>query len=373
MVNLVPAPDREQVLEVGGMDPRPYLRAIPLFKSLSDDQLDVISRTMTSVDLPAGTVVMREGGERMGFFLLLSGSARVVKNYGRRSQKEFGLLEAGAYFGEMSLLDEYPPSATVVVVEGMRGLVLTPGDFDAVIRAHPGVPRLLLSMLCRRVRLLEDSGMRELIAAQEAIILSLAKLAECRDPETGAHLDRISRYCRLLARAAAGSPAFREEVDEDFVDSIVMSSPLHDIGKVGIPDAVLLAPRRLTAEETRVIQRHPEIGATAIRQAMAKSPGVTFLAMGYDIALSHHEWVNGTGYPQRLVGDAIPLSARIVAVADVFDAYRSDRVYRKGLSHVETKQILVDGRGTQFDHRLVDLFLEQEDELLKLSEFYRER
>lgn len=354
------------------MDSRPYLRAIPLFESLSEHQLDDISRMMTFIEMPAGTVIMREGGERMGFFLLLAGSVRVLKNYGRRSQKELGLLEAGTYFGEMSLLDECPPSATVVVVEPMQGLVLTPGEFDAVVRAHPGVTRLLLATLSRRVRLLEDSGMRELIAAQEAVILSLAKLAECRDPETGAHLDRISHYCRLLARAAAGSPAFRDEIDEDFVESITQSSPLHDIGKVGVPDAVLLAPRRLTAEETRVMRRHPEIGAAAIRRAMVKSPGVAFLAMGHDIALFHHEWVNGAGYPQGLAGDAIPLSARIMAVADVFDAFRSDRVYRKGLSHEETKQILVDGKGTQFDARLVDLFLGREEELLNLAALYRE-
>lgn len=358
--------------EGDALDPRPHLRAIPLFESLSEDQLDDISRKMTFIDMPPGTVIMREGGEPMGFFLVLSGSVRVVKNHGRRSQKELGLLEAGAYFGEMSLLDDCPPSATVVVADGMRGLVLTPGEFGAVISAHPGVTRLLLSTLSRRVRVLEDSGMKELIAAQEAVILSLAKLAECRDPETGAHLDRISHYCRLLARAAAGSPPFQEQIDEDFVDSITMSSPLHDIGKVGIPDAVLLAPRRLTAEETRVMQRHPEIGATAIRRALARSPGVSFLEMGYDIALHHHEWVNGAGYPAGLAGDAIPLSARIMAVADVFDAFRSDRVYRRGLSHEETKRILREGRGTQFDARLVDLFLGQEEELLQLAVLYRE-
>ncbi len=354
------------------MDTRSHLRAIPLFQSLTETQLDDISRKMTFADLPAGTVVMSEGGERMGFFLLLSGSVRVMKNYGRRSQKELSRLEAGSYFGEMSLLDECPPSATVVVSEAAQGLVLTPEGFNAVISAHPGVTHLLLSTLSRRLRVLEDSGMRELIAAQEAVILSLAKLAECRDPETGAHLDRISHYCRLLARAAAGSPAFREEIDADFVDIIAMSSPLHDIGKVGVPDAVLLAPRRLTAEETLIMRRHPEIGATAIRRAMAKSPGVAFLAMGHDIALFHHEWVNGNGYPQGLAGDAIPLSARIMAVADVFDAFRSDRVYRKGLSHEETKQILIDGSGTQFDARLVDLFLGREDELLELVGLYRE-
>jgi HD-GYP domain-containing protein (c-di-GMP phosphodiesterase class II) len=344
-----------------------------LFESLSEEQLDTISRTMTGVELPAGTVVLHEGGERRGFFLVLAGSVQVVKNFGRRSQRVLGLLEAGSYFGEMSLLDQCPPSASVVVVEAMRGLVLTPAEFDAVIRAFPGVANLLLSTLSKRVRLLQDSGMRELVAAQEAVILSLAKLAECRDPETGAHLDRISHYCRLLARTAAGSPAFREVIDEDFIDSITMSSPLHDIGKVGVPDAVLLAPRRLTEEETRLMQRHPEIGATAIRQAMDRSQGVSFLSMGYDIALHHHEWVNGAGYPRGLAGDAIPLSARIMAVADVFDAFRSERVYRKGLSHDETLRILVDGRGTQFDARLVDLFIGCEAELLKLSELYQER
>jgi HD-GYP domain-containing protein (c-di-GMP phosphodiesterase class II) len=355
------------------MDPRRLLEAIPLFESLSEEQLAAIHRKMIGVDLPDGTVVLREGGAPAGFYLLLSGSVLVVKNYGHRLQKQLNRLEAGSWFGEMSLLDDGPPSATVVVAERMQGLALMPADFAAVIAAHPGVSHQLLATLSRRVRRLEDSGMREMIAAQEAIILSLAKLAESRDPETGAHLDRISHYCRLLARAAAAHPAFGDQIDEEFVDTIAASSPLHDIGKVGIPDAVLRAPRRLTAEETLVMQRHPEIGAATIRRAIAKSPGVTFLEMGHDIALSHHERVDGTGYPAGLAGDAIPLCARIMAVADVFDAFRSDRVYRKGVSHEEARQILRDGSGTQFDPRLVELFLGREQELQELSALYRER
>jgi len=354
------------------MDSRPSLGSIPLFASLSEAQRDDIAGRMTGVDLPAGAIVLREGGSAAGFFMLLSGSVAVLKNYGHRGQKELTRLEAGASFGEMSLLDACPPSATVVVVERMRGLALTPADFEAVIEKHPGVTRRLLSALSRRVRLLEDSGMKETIAAQEAIILSLAKLAESRDPETGAHLDRISHFCRLLARAAAASPAFREEVDDDFVDSIAVSSPLHDIGKVGVPDEVLHAPRRLTPEEALVMRRHPEIGAATIRRAMAKSPGVTFLAMGYDIALCHHERMDGAGYPRGLAGEAIPLSARIMAVADVYDAFRSDRVYRKGVSHEEARQVLLEGSGTQFDARLVALFLEQDEQLRALSALYRE-
>lgn len=352
------------------MDPRVYLRTIPLFRSLSEAQIADISAKTTFVEAQAGTAIIREGEERLGFFLVVSGSVRVVKNFGRRTERPLGLLEVGAYFGEMSLLDDGSPSATVVAAEDMRGLLLTPEAFRAVIKAHPDVTQCLLTTLSRRVRVLEDSGMRELIDAQEATILSLAKLAESRDPETGAHLDRISRYCRLLAAAAAGDPAFRGQIDEDFVDSITISSPLHDIGKVGIPDAVLLAPRRLTPEETAVMRRHPEIGAAAVRRAMAKSPGVSFLAMGYDIALCHHERYDGDGYPRGLKGAQIPLSARIMAVADVYDAFRSHRVYRPGLSHEETKRMLVDGRGTQFDPALLDLFLAQEQHLLELSDLY---
>jgi HD-GYP domain-containing protein (c-di-GMP phosphodiesterase class II) len=350
-----------------------HLRAVPLLASLSAVELDEVARQMTSVEFPAGAVILREGGESRGLFVVLAGAVRVVKGYGRRTQRDLGVLAAGSYFGEMSLLDEHPPSASVVAHGRMRGLLLTSAGFRAVVEAHPGVTQVLLATLSRRVRLLEDSGMRELVDAQEATILSLAKLAESRDPETGAHLDRISDYCRLLADAARRSPAFRDEVDEDFVDIIAISSPLHDIGKVGVPDAVLLAPRRLTAEETALMRRHPQIGAAAIRRALVKSPGVAFLAMGYDIALGHHEWVDGRGYPQGLCCDRIPLSARMMAIADVYDAFRSDRVYRPGLGHAETRQVLVDGAGTQFDARLVELFLAGEEQVLALAQRHRGR
>lgn len=350
------------------MDPREHLNVIPLFQGFSAAALAEISLKLAVVDFPAGTVILEEGGERKGFFVILAGQVRVVKNYGRRTERHLNLLGENAYFGEMSLLDAGPPSATVLALTPVHGCTLAPGDFQSILASHPALASLLLSNLSRRIRSHEEAGMRELIDAQEAVIISLAKLTEYRDPETGSHLERIRHYCRILALAARSCPDFAEIVDGDFVDMIFMASPLHDIGKVGIPDTVLHAPRRLSSEEIAVMQRHPLIGAATIRQAMAKIPGVSFLAMGHDIALGHHERIDGGGYPRGIAGDAIPLSARIMAVADVYDAFRSDRVYRKGLTHEETRKIIIEGCGTQFDHRLVDLFLAYETDVAAVHE-----
>lgn len=350
------------------MDPREQLSAVPLFQGIPEAELAKISLKMTVVDFPAGAVILREGGARKGFFIILAGQVRVVKNFGRRSERLLNLLVANAYFGEMSLLDDGAPSATVIAVDTVHGCMLRPEDFRSILASHPALAPVLLSNLSRRLRHHEEAGMRELVDAQEAVILALAKLTEFRDPETGSHLERIRHYCRILAAAARFHPDFEETVDQEFVDMIFMASPLHDIGKVGIPDTVLLAPRRLSHEEIAIMQRHPLIGAATIRQALGKIQGTSFLSMGHEIALCHHERIDGRGYPQGLCGEAIPLSAKIMAVADVYDAFRSHRVYRKGLSHEETGKLLIEGRGTQFDPRLIDLFLAQEADIVQVQE-----
>jgi putative two-component system response regulator len=224
-----------------------------------------------------------------------------------------------------------------------------------------------MNHLSTRLRHHEETGMREMLDAQEAVMISLARLTEYRDENTGAHIERIRYYCRFLAEATAADPVFREEVDEEFISWIFLASPLHDIGKVGIPDDVLLKPGKLTPEEYEVMKKHPAIGAEAIREATAKIPGESFLSMACDIAHGHHECVDGSGYPRGLRSADIPLSAQIMAVADVYDALRSTRVYRASLSHEETKRIMLKGRDTQFDGRLLDLFVAREDEFIRIS------
>lgn len=196
------------------------------------------------------------------------------------------------------------------------------------------------------------------LETREALIFSLAKLAESRDSETGHHIERVQCYSRCLAEQLATLPEYAETISPQYIQLIFQTSPLHDIGKVGIPDAILLKPGKLTDDEFSSIKEHPVIGAETLRGAIQRSPEASFLRMAHDIALSHHEKFDGSGYPEGLSGKQIPLSARIVALADVYDALTTNRVYKDAYSHETSEAIIIDGRGTHFDPDVVDAFLE---------------
>ena len=212
-----------------------------------------------------------------------------------------------------------------------------------------------------RVRL--SVGQRILgLESRDLTIFALAKLAESRDPETGAHLERIREYCRLLAEELGRTGTLAEEIDGGYVELLYLTAPLHDIGKVGIPDRVLLKPARLTSQEFAVMKQHTLIGARTLEAVASINPEAQYLRMARDIALTHHERYDGTGYPDGLRGEQIPLCGRITALADVYDALTSRRVYKPAFSHATAVQVLREGRGTQFDPRVVDAFLELQDD-----------
>jgi len=192
--------------------------------------------------------------------------------------------------------------------------------------------------------------------SRELIIFSMAKLAESRDPETGAHLERMREYCRVIAEHLSRQAKFRELVDGDYVQLIYMTSPLHDIGKVGIPDQILLKAGRLSGEEFEIMKRHAEIGARTLDAAAAAHPEAKFLCMAREIALCHHEKFDGSGYPNGLAGEEIPLCGRIVALADVYDALTTKRVYKPAFSHEKAAAIIREGRSRHFDPDIVDAF-----------------
>ncbi len=193
------------------------------------------------------------------------------------------------------------------------------------------------------------------------IVFSLAKLAESRDTETGAHLERMREYSRELAVYLESSGQFPDEINSDFIRAIFLTSPLHDIGKVGIPDCILLKPGRLTVDEFEVMKQHTTIGSQTLEATLSAYPNADYLRLACDIAASHHEKFDGTGYPLGLKGNDIPLAARIVALADVYDALTTKRVYKDEFTHEVARKIILEGRGTHFDPRIVDAFLEIED------------
>jgi cyclic di-GMP phosphodiesterase len=207
---------------------------------------------------------------------------------------------------------------------------------------------------------------REVQVIQDVTIVAMGSLAETRDNETGNHIRRTQRYMRALAEKLAPNPKFAGMLDEATIEMLFKSAPLHDIGKVGIPDRILLKPGKLTPEEFEIMKTHTTLGRDAIAAAekMLDTPS-SFLRYAREIAYAHQEKWDGSGYPEGSVGPLIPLSARLMAVADVYDALISKRVYKPAFPHEKAVQIIREGKGQHFDPDIVDAFLE-------IAEHFRE-
>ena len=211
----------------------------------------------------------------------------------------------------------------------------------------------------------------DLLCTQQVVMFGLAHLAECRDPATGQHLRRMKHLARELAEAVSKHPKFQATVNIDFLKQIEISAMLHDIGKVGIADEILLKPGKLTMDERRDIEQHPLISSQCLRRIEEKLGKANFLTMAHEIALYHHERWDGRGYPFGRRGDAIPISARIVAIADVYDALVSERVYKPAFPHEQCVEMIRQGAGTQFDPDLVEIFLTIEGRFADVSQRIR--
>jgi diguanylate cyclase (GGDEF)-like protein len=202
--------------------------------------------------------------------------------------------------------------------------------------------------------------------AHNTIVLGLAKLAEQRDNDTGRHVERVSRFATLLAEQLREQGDFVDEIDDGFIEDMSRAIVLHDIGKVAIPDHILLKPGRLTDDEMQIMRTHAVVGAETLESVIARVPGVTFLEMARDIAIAHHEWYNGNGYPYGTSGDEIPVSARIAAVADVYDALTSARPYKEPMTHEKAAGILKEMSGAQFDPLVLKAFECRTEEIDRL-------
>jgi putative two-component system response regulator len=244
-----------------------------------------------------------------------------------------------------------------------------PLEIQARVRTH-----LVLTQarreLARQNEILEHKVRErtlELALTQESIIEAMACLAEYRDPETGGHIKRTKNYVRLLAAALRDHPRFRDQLTEATIDLLYKSAPLHDIGKVGVRDDILLKPGRLTEAEFDVMRRHTVYGRDAIEAAAHKLGPNSFLELAKEIAYTHQERYDGSGYPQGLAGDAIPVSGRLMAIADVYDALISRRVYKKPFTHAQAVAVIVDGRGSHFDPDIVDAFLDVQEAMRHIA------
>ena len=243
-------------------------------------------------------------------------------------------------------------------IEGM-----TAGADDFIVK--PVQP----SELILRVRV----GERLLaLETRDLLIFALAKLAESRDNDSREHLERVRTYSRIIAQHLSTQPKHRGVVNAEFVRLIYLTSPLHDIGKVALPDSVLLKPGPLTADEFEIMKTHTTRGAETLDAALREYPAARFLRMARDIAASHHEWFDGSGYPCGLSGQEIPLCGRIVALADTYDALTSKRIYKDAFTHDKARSSIVKGRGTHFDPEVVDAFLVHEEKLVAIGQSFVE-
>ena len=214
---------------------------------------------------------------------------------------------------------------------------------------------------------------QEVMAVQDVTILTMASLAETRDSETGNHIRRTQFYVKALAEKLKTNPRFSAILTDSYINVLFKSAPLHDIGKVGIPDRILLKPGRFEPHEFEIMKTHTTLGRDAIEHAeQTLGTPVPFLSMAKEIAYSHQEKWDGSGYPQGLAGEDIPLCARLMAVADVYDALISRRVYKEGMPHEKAVQIMIDGRGSHFDPDLIDAFIELQEEFRAIAKRFHD-
>jgi len=271
-------------------------------------------------------------------------------------------------------------------IDEEKGLELGAEDYIA----KPPSPPIVLARIRTHLRLkgirdfLEDKNAyleaevvrrtKEVGAIQDVTMIALGSLAETRDNETGNHIRRTQNYIKLLAEMMQEHPRFKGQLPAGTIELLYKSAPLHDIGKVGIPDRILQKPGKLDPEEFEVMKTHTTLGRDAILAAERNlgSPA-SFLSLARDIAWSHHEKWDGTGYPRGLSGDDIPIPGRLMAIADVYDALISERVYKRAFSHEETVELIRQGAGVQFDPDIALAFLELSDRFKEIASSFGDR
>lgn len=328
---------------------------------VDDDSIALEALTLALSRSGYEPVTAHDGQEALA--LLATGGIRLVITDWTMPQMD-GLelcrrIRAGHYSGYVYVILLSARNAHADIVEGLQA-----GADDFLTKPFDPVELNLRVRTGERILSLET---------RDVAIFAMARLAESRDPETGEHLERMRLYSHILAEQITQYVDADVRIGQEFARLIYLTSPLHDIGKVGIPDSVLLKPGRLSDREFEIMKTHTTIGAETLDAALREYPGVTYLEFARDIALTHHERFDGTGYPQGLVGHEIPLCGRVVALADVYDALTSKRVYKGAFTHDVASSMIKEEAGRHFDPAVVECFAQQEDRFVAVQEQLLER
>lgn len=351
-------------------DITPLLRNSNIFADLSQESMDRIASRFEKTSYQAEEMVFREGepGDRM--FIVTRGRVAVLKDMGW-GQRELKRMEPGEMFGEMALILREKRTASIKALEPTECLALGEEDFIDLLNTDAAFAQKVLRVLTNRLKRTDELGTEEVLNAHKAMIFSLANLADSRDPETGAHLQRVRNYCALLSEKISTEPKFQKAIYPGFTESIFFVSPLHDIGKVGIPDRVLLKPGKLDEDEYEIMKTHTVRGAETLKDMAEQCEQETF-RMAVRIIRHHHERWDGKGYPDGMAGEAIPLEARIMAMADVYDALLSKRVYKAPFTYEKTASILQEGLGSQFDPHVGKVMMKHMDGFEEIHKKFQE-
>lgn len=244
--------------------------------------------------------------------------------------------------------------------------------FNPVIVSSRIKNYLFIKNYQNKLELMVQERTEKIEKTKDTILKSMGVLAEFRDPETGAHIKRTQYYLLELSKHLKSNERYTHYLTEEVIEAMFKSAPLHDVGKVGVPDSILLKPGPLTDEEFDIMKEHPLFGKMAIDAIEEELPGELFISYAHDIAYTHHEKWNGAGYPRGLEGEEIPICGRIMALADVYDALVTERVYKPPFTHEKAKSIILEGKGTHFDPVIVDAFLELEERFIEISKEYKD-
>ena len=277
-------------------------------------------------------------------------------------------------FTTLQVIKSNPQLAKIPVIfitaaadEEQRGL--TAGAVDYVVKPFKSEIVLLrvgthieLTQYREKLENLVEQKSNEIVSTKETFLETMANLIEYRSAESGQHVKRTKDLCSLLVLQLLKKGPYVNELKNTNCGALVKAVPLHDIGKIAIPDNILLKPGKLTPEEFSVIETHTTVGGDVIKSLLVTNQYDDYLRHCHDICLHHHERWNGTGYPDKLAGTDIPLSARLVALVDVYDALVTERCYKKAFTHEEAAKIIIDSSGSHFDPAIIDAFIEIQDQ-----------
>jgi len=335
---------------------------------MSEDELALLVDSYEMTQHNEGDVIFKEGEPSDKMFILISGEVEITQHMGA-GERELTMLNMGECFGEMGLITEEERSATAVAKTNVLSLVLTDKKFNELLDTYPKFSKSFLQLLVQRIKHSEKIANNYILDAYHNVLFSLSNLAEARDNETGSHLFRVREYCKRLAQELSQQEQYQEIITPLFIENIYIVSPIHDIGKVAIADNILLKPGKLDKEEFSIMKLHAQYGGDILCKLMEEIDFPTF-RMAYNVANHHHERFDGGGYPDGLKGEAIPIEARIMTVADVFDALLSKRVYKPAFDEIQVREIIEEENGRLFDPLLANILLDNFDEFIAIYKEY---